>query len=91
MAWGLSWGLSWGLACHPTPAPAPAPASTGHAPPPLAAPEPEPEPAPAPAPAPPRVTSLEARLDAHAVGPDDFVRLELYTWTTPEQIEALRA
>ena len=36
-------------------------------------------------------TSLEARLDLHAVGADDFVRLDLYTWTTPPQIEALRA
>jgi len=35
--------------------------------------------------------SLEARLDDHAVGADDFVRLELYSWTRPEQIEALRA
>lgn len=35
--------------------------------------------------------TLEARLGAHAVGRDDFVRLELYTWTTPAQIEALRA
>lgn len=38
-----------------------------------------------------RFASLDARLDAHAVGHDDFVRLELYTWTTPVQIEALRA
>jgi hypothetical protein len=36
-------------------------------------------------------TSLEALLDAHAVTIDGFVRLELYTWTTPAQIEALRA
>jgi hypothetical protein len=35
--------------------------------------------------------SLEAELDAHAVGFDDFGRLDLYTWTTPAQIEALRA
>ena len=30
---------------------------------------------------------VEAVLDRHAVGADDFVRLELYTWTTPAQIE----
>lgn len=53
--------------------------------------------APAPAVASPTVAgaepspSLQARLEAHAVGHDDFVRLELYTWTTPAQIEALRA
>lgn len=35
--------------------------------------------------------TLEERLDAWAVTADDFVRSELYTWTTPAQIEALRA
>lgn len=35
--------------------------------------------------------TLEQRLDAHAVTARDYVRLELYTWTTPAQIEALRA
>jgi hypothetical protein len=35
--------------------------------------------------------TLEERLDAHAVTADDYVRLELYTWTTPAQIAALRA
>lgn len=39
----------------------------------------------------PEPTSLEDALERHAVPPDDFVRLELYTWTTPWQIEALRA
>jgi len=37
-----------------------------------------------------RPRSVEARLDAHAVTHDDWVRLDLYTWTTPSQIEALR-
>lgn len=50
---------------------------------------------PTPAPAPPRRSdpspSLEELLERHAVGAGDFVRLELYTWTTPTQIEALRA
>jgi hypothetical protein len=35
--------------------------------------------------------TLEDALERHAVPPDDFVRLELYTWTTAWQIEALRA
>lgn len=35
--------------------------------------------------------SLEARLDVHAVTTESWVRRDLYTWTTPEQIEALRA
>jgi len=35
--------------------------------------------------------TLEQRLDALAVTADDFVRPDLYTWTTPAQIEALRA
>ncbi len=34
---------------------------------------------------------LDQRLDDHAVTSHDFVRLDLYTWTSPEQIEALRA
>lgn len=41
--------------------------------------------------APVPAVTLEDALERHAVAADDFVRLELYTWTTPSQIEALRA
>ncbi|MCX4242274.1 MFS transporter [Paraliomyxa miuraensis] len=69
------------LACRPTPRHEPiatVPTSTNH----------EPEPTPTST---PRPLTLEQRLDAHAVTADDHVRLVLYTWTTPLQIEALRA
>lgn len=76
------------LGCRaPTPAPAaPTPVPVERVAPSIAAAPPS---APAPDPAP--STSLESLLERHAVGADDFVRLELYTWTTPAQIEALRA
>lgn len=40
---------------------------------------------------PPEAATLEARLDAHAVTTHGWLRRDLYTWTTPEQIDALRA
>jgi hypothetical protein len=72
--------------------PAPAPAAAEEATPvEIAALSDPPAPAAVPVARPDPSTSLEARIDRHAVGADDFVRLDLYTWTTPVQIEALRA
>jgi hypothetical protein len=78
-----------GLGCR---AAAPAPAMVAATPIELAAPSSD-RPAAAAVPVARRdpAISLEADIDRHAVGADDFVRLELYTWTTPAQIEALRA
>ena len=84
---GVRWGaaLALLLGCRaPAPVPAPAPPSVR-----VATEPPSDGTEPAARPAPP--ASLEARLALHAVGADDFVRLDLYTWTTPRQIEALRA
>jgi hypothetical protein len=38
-----------------------------------------------------RAGELARALDRHHVWPDAFARRTLYTWTTPDQIEALRA
>jgi len=54
---------------------------------------------PAPAPPPPDVSvtavdsgpTVEQSLRRHAVTDDDFARRVLYTWTTPQQVDALRA
>ncbi len=80
---GLGILAAWLLACR---ASAPSVASPDRVEPeePLAVAEAE-----SPAEAEPALT-LEQRLDAMAITADDFVRRELYTWTTPVQIEALR-
>jgi hypothetical protein len=59
--------------------------------PPLASPPSEPGSPPLPRTRPAPAPTLDDHLDAHAVTADDYVRLELYTWTTPAQIEVLRA
>lgn len=85
--WALALASLVALGCRAPAPPAPATAPTPDA---LAPVTPAVAP-PSAAAVPDPSLSLESRLDGHAVGFDDFVRLELYTWTTPAQIEALRA